>query len=123
MQNIDDDHDNFNKAILRYQSREIDVPDSVYDELDAYFSAWITVGSAEEVKARPLDERGRREGTSLDLLRRALSTIDSSYLGMDEHAITQIAKKYWGWKLPTLSQAQCEEIIRSYEEIERKYEH
>jgi hypothetical protein len=94
------DFDNFWKSFLRFQGRQIDkIPEGVYDDLDKYFIINnFPIGS--EISKLDLDNRGRRIGSNLKLLRKALKQTGNSDFFKHERLIAQI---YWGWKLADLS--------------------
>lgn len=111
------DRDNFEKALMRYQGKQIDkIPEVLFEELDTYFSSRGNPVS-KTIKVRQLNSRGRKEGTDLDMLYRAL--LDTGYSSFYEDA-NLIAHRYWGWKLPDVSHLEAV-IMQDYEKTQRVY--
>jgi hypothetical protein len=95
-----EDRDNFFKAVRRYQGKQSNkIPESLYETLDEYFNKYGMPVSA-VIKERLLDKNGRREGSSRNLLFRALFDINRSAYYEDVNLIGHI---YWGWTLPDVS--------------------
>ncbi len=95
----DESIDNFLKAFIRYQGLQTDFPhdeDKVYKELDDYF-ARNDFPLGHEIRALPLNNKGRRGNTNHKMLWDALSHIGRSEYY--EHA-NLLGHRYWGWKLP-----------------------
>jgi len=113
-----EDRENFLKALKRFQGKQVNkVPSSVMDKLDDYFRRY-NLPLADEVKCRPLDSRGKREGTTLDMLLKALSEVGCSSYYEDVNLIGHI---YWGWDLPDLSHLE-ESIMDDYDKSQRIFE-
>jgi len=111
------DKDNFQKALLRYQGKQVDkIPDSLFGDLDKYF---ISRGkpTSEKIKCRTLDGKGRKVGTDLQMLYKALLATGYSSLYEDANLI---AHRYWGWKLPDVTHLESI-IMRDYEKTQRIY--
>lgn len=111
------DRGNFEKALMRYQGKQPDkIPDTLFVDLDIHFSSRGKPTSA-EIKALPLTERGKKKGTNLDILYKAL--LDTGYSSFYEDAYL-IAHRYWGWKLADVSHLESV-IMEDYEKTQRVY--
>ncbi len=111
------DRDNFEKALMRYQGKQVDkIPDGLFNDLDKYFSSRGKPGS-DEIKSRSIDSRGRKRGTNLAMLYKAL--LDTGYSSLYEDA-NLIAHRYWGWKLPDVTHLESI-IMEDYEKTQRIY--
>ncbi len=111
------DRDNFEKALMRYQGKQIDkIPEPLFNDLDGHF---ISRGkpTSTEIKALPLNERGRKNGTDLQMLYKAL--LDTGYSALYEDA-NLIAHQYWGWTLKNVSHLESI-IMEDYEKTQRVY--
>lgn len=106
------DRTNFHIAILRFQGKEEDkVKPDLYNKLENYFSAYPNGMTHARANMLPYDDRGRRVGTSRELMETALrETGNSSYF---EH-IRLIMARYWGWKLPDISQLE-EKLMTNFD--------
>lgn len=112
-----EDRNNFYRTLIRYQGKQIvKLPDDIFTRLDNYFSSYH-LPTANEIKKRPLDERGRREGTTLNLMLTALKNI-----GLSEHYENArlICHLYWDWKLPNVSNLE-KNIMDDYEQFQSRY--
>jgi hypothetical protein len=111
------DRDNFEKALRRYQGKQVDkIPGTLFRDLDEYFSSrGMAVG--DEVKERDFDSRGRKRGTELPMLYKALQ--ETGYSSLYEDA-NLIAHRYWGWKLPDVSHLEPI-IMNDYEATQKVY--
>lgn len=106
----DESIENFLRAFMRYQGLQIDQPHpSLYQELDEYF---IQRGlpTGEEIRAKPLDEFGRRGGTNHKMLWNVLSSIKRAEYYDDTNLIGSV---YWGWELPKIMHLK-DKIIEHY---------
>ncbi len=106
----DESYENFDKAFLEYQGLQDDPPPpSICDELDAYF---ISKGrpSGAQIRAMPLNSRGRRYDTTPRMLWDTLSIIGQSQYYKDAYYIGKI---YWGWVLS--------DVMHLREKIKYKY--
>ena len=113
-----EDRENFLKALKRFQGKQVNkVPSSVMDKLDDYFRRY-NLPLSDEVKCRPLDSHGKREGTTLDMLLKALSEVGCSSYYEDVNLIGHI---YWGWALPDLAHLE-ESIMEDYDKSQRIFE-
>lgn len=111
------DRDNFEKALMRYQGKQVDkIPDTLFGDLDSYF---ISRGkpNSKTVKDRPLNERERKTGTDLPTLYKALLATGYSSLYEDANLI---AHRYWGWKLPNVTHLESI-IMEDYEKTQKVY--
>lgn len=115
--NDDESIENFMRAFDDYQGIQLNPPpESLDDELDRYFrSKGKPIGA--EIRKLPLNERGRRGDTNREMLQDVLSKIGASEY---YNAINYLGKRYWGWKLPDVSQLR--DIIRNdYIETQQIY--
>ncbi len=93
-----DDCENFNKALLRFQGKQIHRPPvKLYEQLDAYFTR-INKSKGVEMCKLPLED-GKRKGTSREMMFEALSETNNSAYYDD---INLILHNYWGWDLPNI---------------------
>lgn len=113
----DESIDNFMKAFVRYQGLQPDRPDeSLYEELDAYFSR-NGRPSSKEIRNLPLNSRGERGDTNHAMLWDALSKIGRPQYYEDVNLIGNI---YWEWTLPDVMHLK-ERIIDKYNKTQRVY--
>jgi len=111
------DRDNFEKALMRYQGKQVDkIPDTLFGDLDKYFISRGKMDS-ETIKSQPLNSRGRKNGTGLPMLYKALLATGYSSLYEDANLI---AHRYWGWKLPDVTHLESV-IIEDYKKTQRVY--
>lgn len=111
------DRDNFEKALMRYQGKQVDkIPDTLFGDLDKYFAS-RGKATSEKIKSRSLNERGRKTGTDLPMLYKALLATGYSSLYEDANLI---AHRYWGWKLPDVTHLESI-IMEDYEKTQRIY--
>lgn len=107
--------DNFIRAMNRWDgSCPGDIPDDLYDRLDAYFES-IGFPSRDVVRKSKKVFRFRGESNPV-ILRRALDSIGSK----NHHDVNTIGHRYWGWDLPDLSHFR-ERIINDYKETQRVF--
>lgn len=117
--NDDESIDNFLRAFTRYQGLQPDRPDdSLYDDLDAYFSRHDRPAGA-EIRLLPLNSRGRRGDTDHKMLWNALSQIGGSEYYEDANLIGHI---YWGWTLPNVMHLK-ERITDKYNKTQKVFYH
>lgn len=110
--------ENFMKILYEKQGLiPLDDIDDICKELDNHCRKTPGLDVSEIVKKRPLDHRGRREGTSHSMLRSMLSAIKRPKFFKK---IDYIASVYWGWVLPNYSHLE-DKIIRIYMETDRAY--
>lgn len=96
------DRANFRTAILRFQGKEEDkIKPDLYNKLENYFAAYPNGMTHAKANAANFDEKGRKIGTSRELMETALRETGNS--GYFEH-IRLVMAKYWGWQLPDISQ-------------------
>lgn len=89
--------ENFNKLFLKKQGlQKLDCLEEICTELDIHCER-TGLKTGEEIRNLPLDERGRRVGTSLEMLKCQLAEIGRNKNYEDAELIAQ---RYWGWKLP-----------------------
>jgi hypothetical protein len=105
-----EDWENFEKALIRYQGRQLNKPpQKLYDQLDAYFLK-IQKCLGSEIRSRPHLPDGKKSGTSRSMMLDALcETSNSSYY--DD--VNLIMNTYWGWKLPDVSHLESQ-IMQDY---------
>lgn len=94
--------ENILRAIRRYAGKQLDeVPKDLYTQLDNHFGSYSYPYTREKAASLPYDSKGRRKGTTRELMLEALGhTGNSTYY---EHT-NLICANYWGWKLPDVSQ-------------------
>lgn len=115
-----EDRSNFIKAYDRFMGTKIPkIPDTLYSMLDEYFiKEGYPIG--EVIRNDPrfaLLPNGKRAGTSVDLMKNALSaTSNASYYD----CINYISSNYWGWNLPDLSLLR-ERVIDEYDRTQKVY--
>lgn len=110
-----EDRVNFEKGIKLFQGKQTNkIPDDLYRSLDEYFKNY-NLPSAEEIRARPLNAHGRREGTTRAMLAKALHDIERTSYYDD---INLIGHKYWGWELPDISHLE-EQIMKDYDDSQK----
>lgn len=113
-----EDRENFFKALRRFQGKQNNkVPASVLEKLDNYFHGY-DLPTSDIIRQRPLDSHGKREGTSLDMLLKALSEVGCSAYYEDVNLIGHL---YWGWVLPDLGHLE-ESIMDDYDKSQRVFE-
>ena len=113
-----EDKENFIKAYMRFQGKQNNrFQKSLLQELDAYFRNF-GMPTGEEIKKRPLDERGRRQGTNRSMMYKALQETQNAALYEDINLLLYL---YWGWTLPDISHLETR-ILEDYERSQRVYE-
>lgn len=118
-QNNYKDKGNFEKALKRYQGKQLNnLPPDIEERLDEYFGRLgMTLGST--VKELPFTKCGRKKpGTSRTVMTEALKRT-----GMSGHYkdIDLVCHIYWGWKLPDISHIE-EKIMSDYDEVKNAFE-
>lgn len=113
-----DDRDNFYKSLLRTEGKQNkQISEDLFDRLDKYFESFrLPLG--EEIRALPLNEKGRKDGTNLKMLYHALEKI--RYSNYEDANL--IANRYWGWKLPDFSEIR-DKIMEEYDLTQAAFEH
>lgn len=113
-----EDKENFVKSFMRFQGKQSNrFGSGLFDTLDAYFKSYGLM-TGEEVKKRPLDDRGRRVGTDKAMMYKALKETGNESLYEDINLLLHL---YWGWTLPDISHLE-EAILEDYEKSQRVYE-
>ncbi len=112
--NIENDDENFTKALMRYQGLQNNPPKILFTKLDNYFSQ-RGFPSAESIRALPCDDRGKKGNTNKKMLCLALSNIGYSTFYEDQQLIGHI---YWDWTLPDLTDVK--DIILEHYAITQK---
>lgn len=113
-----EDRINMIRAMKRFQGKQANkIPSGLFDKLDDHFRSF-SLPTSDQIRKRPLDSRGKREGTSLDMLLKALA--DTGYSSYYEDA-NLIGHLYWGWELPDISHLE-ESIMNDYDLSQRVFE-
>ena len=112
--NIENDDENFAKALMRYQGLQNNPPKILFTKLDNYFSQ-RGFPSAESIRALPHDDRGKKGNTNKKMMCLALSNIGYSTYYEDVDLIGHI---YWDWTLPDLTNVK--DIILEHYAITQK---
>lgn len=113
-----DDRTTFIKALDHFFGvKTTKIPERLYEMLDEYF-AKCNLPSGEYVRNNvELLADGKRKGTSVDLLIKALSaTSNANYYSQ----VNCIAAVYWGWVLPDISHLR-DKVIYDYDETQKVY--
>lgn len=113
-----EDKENFIKTVMRFQGKQNNrIQLTLFNEFDAFFSSYgLPIG--EEIKKRPLDERGRRIGTDKAMMYKCLQETGNAALYED---INLILHSYWGWDLPNISHLE-DRLFSDYDKSQRIYE-
>lgn len=109
--------DNFEKALKAYQGKQTDkIPDDLYDKLDDYF---VKNGfqKGTHYYDLPLNSIGEKNGTSKDMLYKALR--ETGYSDYYECS-NLICNKYWGWDLPAIGDLH-DVILNDYDQTQKIY--
>ncbi|AYV86153.1 MAG: hypothetical protein Solumvirus1_28 [Solumvirus sp.] len=103
-----DNWDNLYKAFLRFQGKQVNkISEKILESLDKYFrNKKLLV--RDDVGSTQLDNKGRRKGTTLQMMITALKETQNVSYYEDANLI---CKLYWQWELPDLSH--LESKIRS----------
>ena len=110
---------NFKKAFYRFmglQTANFDVK-KICGLLDVYFKS-VGYKSSKQYLDQPLNERGRKDGTSLTMMIDGLKHIKHSSLYEDSNLI---ASHIWGWKLPNLLHLE-KTILADYDATQSVYD-
>jgi hypothetical protein len=114
-----EDRENFEKALHRFQGKQINPPPKrLYKELDQFFLSYnppLPVG--EEIKKLPLLPNGTKKGTSHSMIIFALGETNNSAFYEDVNLICHL---YWGYPLPDLSKDE-ENIMNDYDKTQEIY--
>lgn len=112
------DRSNFYKALLRFQGLQPNkLPKNLFTDLDDYFIS-KNLPTADEILKCSINKYGEREGTTRNLMYKALGDTKHSNLYED---INLILAEYWGWKLPNISHLE-EQIMADYDLTQTIYE-
>jgi ssDNA-binding Zn-finger/Zn-ribbon topoisomerase 1 len=107
----DEDITNFIKVLEKFEGKNsTPIHESLYDELDVYMKS-IDIKTGEFYRNLPLNDEGKKEGTSKRLLWQALERLKYNQY-YDE--INRIAHVYWGYDLPDLSHYR-DQLIEDYQ--------
>lgn len=106
---VDNDMENFRRALIRFEGLQDRPNKIIYEKLDNYFKE-RGMPSSKEIKKMPLNDRGKKDGTSREILIQALSAIKYSEYYED---CNLIANELWGWVLPNLTHVR-EKIYKHY---------
>lgn len=104
-------------AIQRYQGKqENKIPADLYNQLEGYFeSAGIfTYAHAQTLE---FDKKGRRIGTSRELMIHALDYTGNSKFYEDVRLICAV---YWGWQLPDISSLE-EMLVENFKKTQKVF--
>lgn len=105
-----DDCENFRKALLRFQGKQLHKPpEKLYTQLDEYFTKLNKPNRKDILKLSPLPN-GQKRGTSRTMMFEALNETNNSAYYDD---INLILHNYWGWSLPDISHIE-EQIMEDY---------
>lgn len=107
--NPDNDIENFIKALMRYQGLQNNPPSIIYSKLDLYFKE-RGLPSSKEIKALPLNGRGKKGNTNKEMLYAALAHIGYANYYEDVNLIGHV---YWDWLLYDLTPYK-DTILRHY---------
>lgn len=112
-----EDRNNFYRSLIKYQGKQdIKLPDDIFDKLDDYFGRYKLL-TRSQAGNKPYDERGRKEGTTLQMMITALKNI-----GMSNHYddARLICRLYWGWILPNISDIE-NQVMEDYDKFQNIY--
>ena len=112
---IDEDIINFNKVLDKFEGKnDIQLENNFFNKLDNYF---ISRGMEKGIYYRdlPLDQEGKKKGTSKKLLFEALENLNYSHYYDETNYISNV---YWGWELPNISNIR-DKIIKDYRNTQK----
>jgi len=109
------DKANFEKALLYFQCKQprLKFPKDLWKDLDEYFMSHH-IPSGDEIKTRPLNEKGYREGTCRKMMLDALQETGYNSFYEDTNLIMNI---YWAWPAPDIGDLE-EKILRHYDKTQ-----
>ena len=107
--NLENDDENFTKALMRYQGLQNNPPKILYTKLDNYFKE-RGFPDTDTIRAMPYDDRGKKGNTNKKMLCAALANIGYSTFYEDVHLIGHVL---WDWKLPDLTHLK-DTILKHY---------
>lgn len=112
--------DSIEKRLTSFQGRQrAKIDKTVIEKIDAHLVKVQGMRPAEEIRRLPHDEYGKKEGTSVAILRDCMKQCD---LSDHNKNLDMIGHLLWGWRLPDLSQYMdriATNIMRSKEELAR----
>lgn len=112
-----EDRVNFWDALVRHQGKQsVDLPEGLWSDLDNYFAS-KGLPTSKEIRSKPPNKRGGKNGTSLRIMIKALG--DTGHSKQYKNA-NLICAKYWGWKLLDLTGYE-EEIMKNYDKAQAIY--
>ena len=114
---LDEDTNNFIKILDKFEGKTTLILDETFfKKLDDYF---LSIGGVcgEKIRELPLDDNGKKEGTSRKMLWGALEKIGFSQY-YDE--TSYIANLYWGWSLPDLKNYK-DQILKDYQNTQNAW--
>jgi hypothetical protein len=76
------------------------IPRGLIPKIERYICHYYNLPLKEEIRKRPLDDKGEREGTTKKMILEALNELS---LTKYSHLLSKIANKLWGSKLPDVS--------------------
>ena len=121
------DEKGFLLDLERFQGNQnVTFPEKLLERLDNYFQpfGYMTRHNQHEF---PLLPNGKKEGTSVKMMKKALSTTGNSSYYKDRN---KLCKEYWGWELPNVSDIidellddfkKTQEVFNNLENKGRKY--
>src|SRR6516162_8655499 len=113
----DADRENFKRALMAVQGkRNSKIPEDIYVKLDAYFDSY-NLTTRQKAKDIPTKKNGKKEGTSKELMEKALKdTGNPAYYDR----VNIICANYWGWKLPDFTSLEAT-IMAEYDITQDKF--
>jgi len=113
-----DERETFEKGVAKWEGRyPEEFPPDLEERLDKYLCS-KGFPLASEIRKRPLNRKGRREGTSIALLCDTLGDMDLSEYYTSYNIIGHM---YWGWRLPDID-AIRDSILDKYRRTQAAYE-
>lgn len=111
----DADRENFKRALMSCQGkRNVKIQEDIYVKLDKYFDSYDLI-TRQKAKEIPLKKNGKKDGTSKELMEKALKeTGNPSYYDR----INIICANYWGWKLPDYTSLEAK-IMEEYDATQK----
>jgi hypothetical protein len=109
------DRENFIKALAKYQGKIVpdkEVVNEVVQLLDEHFASYGR-DTGEVIRQLPLNKRGRKNGTSKELMYQALSDIQKPLYDFTNY----FCYVYWGWKLPDVTHLESQ-ILSDYDKTQ-----
>lgn len=106
------DRENFIKALAKYQGKIVpdkEVVTEIVILLDKHFISY-GMDTGEIIRKRTLNKRGRKDGTSKELMYQALGEIQKPMYDFTNY----FCYVYWGWKLPDVTSIETQ-ILSDYD--------